>query len=235
MSDEVSRFNPNRCHHYIVGVSIGEAAEPTACAVVEQRTIKVAGWGSECEFIALRQLERMPFGTSHTDLVAYLRQKLMPSLDKMDQAGGAELVVDVNATGRAVAELMAKQGLKPIKVSITAAAGEARDSADFNEWRVGRPDMVGLLQLAMQSKRFDAAKGLDLLPVLGSELQNFKLRAPSIRETELSALRDTKHADLVFAVGLAVWRAEREIPIPRWEQREWDRKFNDPARFKHVV
>ena len=42
---------------------------------------------------------------------------------------------------------------KPIRVSISAAAGETQDSEDLDVWRVGRPDLVGILQLAMQSRR----------------------------------------------------------------------------------
>jgi hypothetical protein len=235
LEDEIARRNPNRCFHYIVGASIGEASEPTAFAVIEQRTIRSTGWGADCEAIALRQLQRLPLSTSHTDFVRYLVRDLIPNLGKLDQAGGADLVVDVNATGSAVADLMEKQGLSPIRVTISAAAGETRFQDKFNEWRVGRPDLVGVLQLAMQSQRFKAADDLELLPILATELQNFKLRPPTVREGDLAALRDTKFADLVFAVGLAVWRAEREIPVPQSVTDEFTRKFNDPERWKHIV
>jgi hypothetical protein len=207
----IALHNPNRCVHFIVGASIGEASEPTAYAVLEQRTVRTTGWGADTEAMRLRQLQRLPPNTSHTDFVRYVVRDLMPGLGKLDQAGGATLVVDVNATGSAVADLMAKQGLTPIRVSISAAAGEVRDADDWNAWRVGRPNLVGILQLAMQSGRLQAATGLDLLPALGTELQNFKLRPPTVRETDL-AFRDTKYADLVFSVGLAVWRAERDTP-----------------------
>jgi len=228
------RHNPNAYNHYVVGISIGEASEPTAVAVVEQHIVKASGWGSECESMALRDRKRLDLNTGHVDLVQWLMRTVLPGLDKLDHAGGAELVVDVNATGRAVAELMEKRGLNPVRVAITAAAGEDRDPKNFNSWRVGRPDMVGILQLALESGRLDAAHSLDLLPALGQELQDFKLRAPSIKETDLGS-RDSLYSDLVFAVGLAVWRAEREIPLPRSIQDEWTRKLNDPARFKGIT
>ena len=233
--DEIARRNPNRCFHYIVGASIGEASEPTALAVIEQRTVRSTGWGADTEAMNLRQLQRLPLNTSHPDFVRYLVGKLMPGLDKLDQAGGAALVVDVNATGSAVADLMVKQGLNPIRVSISAAAGEVRDSENWNAWRVGRPDLVGILQLAMQSRRLQAAADLELLPILATELQNFKLRPPTVRENDLAALRDTKYADLVFAVGLAVWRAERDTPLPQSVNDAWTKKYNDPARWTHIV
>jgi len=232
---EVARRNPNRCHHYVVGVSIGEASEPTAYAVVEQRTVRSTGWGADTEAIVLRQLDRLPLNTSVTDFVAWLVRDLMPKLDELDQAGGADLVVDVNATGRAVADLMTKRGLRPIAVSISAAAGEAQDTAKMDDWRVGRPDLVGILQLAMQSRRLEAATGLDLLPALASELQTFKMRPPTVKETNLGALRDTAFADLVYAVGLAVWRAERHAPLPQSVEDKWTAKMNDPKTWRHIV
>jgi hypothetical protein len=87
----------------------------------------------------------------------------------------------------------------------------------------------------MQSRRLKAAEDIELLPVLATELQNFKLRPPTVRDNDLGALRDTKYADLVFAVGLAVWRAEREIPPPQSVTDEFTRKMNDPERWKHIV
>jgi hypothetical protein len=233
---EAARRNLNRCFHYIVGASIGEASEPTAFSVIEQRTVRSMGWGADTEAINLRQLQRLPLSTSHTDFVRYLVRDLMPNLSKLDQAGGGPtLVVDVNATGSAVADLMVKQGLSPIRVSISAAAGETQDSENWNVWRVGRPDLVGILQLAMQSRRLQAAADLELLPILATELQNFKLRPPTVRENDLASLRDTKYADLVFAVGLGVWRAERDTPQPQSVIDHWTAKINDPKNFKWIV
>jgi hypothetical protein len=72
---------------------------------------------------------------------------------------------------------------------------------------------VSSVQLLLEQRRLRIAKGLPDAPVLVRELLNFRVTiTPSAHET-FGAWRENEHDDLVLAVALAAWLAERE---PQW-------------------
>ena len=57
------------------------------------------------------------------------------------------------------------------------------------------------------------ARGLPAAQLLARELQNFRVKVPLTSGDSLGTWRENRHDDLVLAVGLACWMAERE---PSW-------------------
>src|SRR5262249_54641802 len=75
---------------------------------------------------------------------------------------------------------------------------------------VPKKDIVTRLQLLFENRRLRIAKGLPDTAVLIRELLNFRVAiTPAAHET-FGAWRDGEHDDLVLAVALASWLAERE-------------------------
>ena len=68
------------------------------------------------------------------------------------------------------------------------------------------------------------ANAIALLPTLVKEIRDFKMRPPRIDPSAPETWRDGQFDDLVFAVALAVWRADRHVPTPQVIRDEWDRR-----------
>ena len=105
--------------------------------------------------------------------------------------------------------LMQSQDFDPISVLITGGAGENR--SDDGIWRLAKTELVGTLQVAMQTNKLKVAKKLPLIATFVEELENFKMRTPVLKPDD-EVWREGQHDDLVFAVGIASWWADHNIP-----------------------
>ena len=210
-------MNDNICKHYILGVSIGSMMEPTSIAVIEQETRVRDGWEAYNHALRLRHLERVSLDIRYPEMVDQIGE-LIDKLKKNEQADETDLVIDVTGTGQSVGRLMVQSGLKPILVTITGGTGE--DETKSKEWRLAKVELVGGLQVTFQSDRLSMASGMELVPTLVEELRNFKLRPPTINANDPESWREGQFDDLVFAVGLANWRAGKKIPCPG-KKVEW--------------
>ena len=70
-------------------------------------------------------------------------------------------------------------------------------------------DLFGVMQIMLQKRRLKIAPSLELAQTLASELQQFQIRHVSISPDALLEWRERAHDDLVLAVAIAVWWAER--------------------------
>ena len=205
-------MNDNKKIHYILGVSIGSnTTEPTAIAVLEQESRVRDGWGPYNHALRLRHLERVPLDMRYPAMVDHVGE-LIDKLKEQEQDDETALVVDVTETGQSVGGLMKQSGLKPIRVTITGGTGE--DETKHEEWRLAKTELVGGLQVTFQSDRLEMASEIELVPVLVKELQEFKMRPPTINASDPESWREGQFDDLVFAVGLANWRTGKHIPSP---------------------
>ncbi len=99
------------------------------------------------------------------------------------------------------------------------------------DWRLPKIELVGNLQILFQTEKLKTAKALPLVPVLLQELQDFKLKPAPVNLTDTESWREGQHDDLVFAVGLAAWRAVRETPSRAGGWRtNWEKKLYAPTK-----
>ena len=157
--------------------------------------------GPPCTF-ALRHLERFELGTSYPDQVTAVEKRLraVPT--------GALLAVDATGVGRAVMDLLDRQGLRALAITIT---GGDQVQSDGREFRVPKRDLVSTLLVALQSNRLRIAKALPMAPVLLEELLNFRAKVSVSGHDSYEALRESVHDDLVLATAIACWTAERAV------------------------
>src|SRR5262249_53736892 len=115
--------------------------------------------------------------------------------------------------GRPVVDMFRQHPQAPRTVPVTITGGQ-KVTIDLDGSRhVPKRDLVSSVQLLLEQRRLRIAKGLPDAPILGRELLNFRVTiTPSMNET-FGAWREHEHDDLVLAVALASWLAERE---PRW-------------------
>jgi hypothetical protein len=182
---------------YVLGLDLGPPGDHTALAVAEQH------WQGRDAHYHVRHLRRRPPATPYPQIVAdVVRMTNEPPLR------GARLAVDQTGVGRPVAELLERAvgayKLTRAVVSSGYAAGWAEDGARL----VPKRDLVGVLQVLLQTRRLRVANQLPEAPVLERELLAFRAKTPTAGAEVAEAWRERPHDDLVLAVAFACWLGE---------------------------
>jgi hypothetical protein len=204
---------------FFVGLDLGQSQDYTALSILERLK------NDKGDAYHVRHLERIR-GAPYPAIVDKTA-KIMQSPELKDCAS---LVVDQTGVGAPVVDLFEQAGLKPVGVLIH---GGDKASHEGESWRVPKRDLVGVLQVLLQTGRLKVASKLKLGPVLSQEMLNFKVKIdPMTAHDSYSAWREEDHDDLVLSVALAAWYGEngpRPIPVvqipllrkkSRW-MREW--------------
>jgi hypothetical protein len=199
---------------YITGLDLGQAAEFTALAVLEQ-TIGLDPQDPvrDAKHYAVRHLERFALGTPFPEVCARLRDIFAePPLMH------STLTVDQTAVGEPVLELLSRAHLKATIRPVTITAGHQARVNDDGGWSVPKKDLVSTLQVLLQSRRIKVAPRLRESQTLVKELLNFRTKASLSANETLEAWREGPHDDLVLAVAIAAWQSEhlREFWYKWW-------------------
>jgi hypothetical protein len=198
---------------YVSGLDLGQAADFTALAVLE-KTIspEPTPTGKYLASYSVRHLERFPLGTAYGAVTERLVKLFGDRTLK-----GSVLAVDRTGVGRAVVDMIyaARVGASLMPITITAGH-KAEPDAVGTGWRVPKKDLVGVLQVLLQERRIKVAPQLPEAPTLVRELQNFRVKVTAAANEIYEAWREGQHDDLVLAVGIAAWAAERSIPGGGW-------------------
>tara|TARA_B100000315_G_scaffold246118_1_gene273039 strand:+ start:2764 stop:3426 length:663 start_codon:yes stop_codon:yes gene_type:complete len=202
--------------HYVFGISVGQGAEPTAIATIMQESHhSESGWKSVVTKLQLGHLERMSTDTGYPELVARVRE-LTQILDGKEQSGRSDILVDITGAGSAIINELQAHDMECIPVLVTGGAGATRD--DDGTWHLAKTEMVGVLQMALQKETLIISSELELASSLQEELQNFKMRTAVRKPEDGEVWRENDFDDLVFAAGIAVWRATNNIPNPNFHR-----------------
>ncbi len=202
--------------HFIIAASLGVGIQPTAIAVIEQEVLRSDRWGLETGALRLRHLERLPVETTYPKTVDRISTLLNTSeIKDGEKCEGAETVLDITGSGRAILELFARADIRPVRVRIVGGGQREEQVKPSLDWHVPKLELIGALRVAYEAERLKMAKDLDLVETLMNELREFKMRPPRIDPSDPETWRDTEFDDLVFAVALVAWRANRYIPSPK--------------------
>lgn len=181
---------------FFVGLDLGQANDYTAVAVIERLPEGTA--------YHVRHLERVR-GIAYPAIVDKVSKMMESPLLKSN----AVLVIDQTGCGRPVFDMFTDAKLDPIGVSIHGGDAATHDG---RAWRVPKRDLVGCLQVLLQSSRLKVASKLELGSILQQEMLNFKVKIdPLTAHDSYSAWREQDHDDLVLAVALACWWGEQYI------------------------
>jgi len=190
---------------FFVGVDLGQANDYTAISVLERLELEK---GRKEHVYHIRHLERIR-GEPYPVIVTKIMQMMHSPMLK----DNAELVIDQTGCGRPVFDMFQAARLDAIGVSIH---GGDNVSHEGRNWRVPKRDLVGCLQVLLQSGRFKVASELTLGPVLQQEMMSFRVKIdPATAHDSYSAWREQDHDDLVLSAALAAWwgeqHADREV------------------------
>lgn len=187
--------------YYFAGLDLGQAVDHTALAIAE----RIEGRDGKSLY-HVRHLERLPLGTSYPDQVQYVFDVLV----QPPVAGKVTLALDQTGVGRPVADMFRYRPPCPVyAVNIHGGDSVTWDEKDKSLVRVPKRDLVGVVQVLLQSGRLKIAQGLAESQTLVKELLNFKIKIdPQTAHDSYSAWRENVHDDLVLAVALACWLGE---------------------------
>jgi hypothetical protein len=214
-------------YRYFIGLDLGQANDYTAISVLELIKIfdpkqkwkrpNILLFNEDYEprrilnQYALRSLIRPKLGTEYPDIVKLVKK--MKEQEPLDKS--TALIVDATGVGRPVVDMLRREGLKPIPITITG--GSTINYVPGYGYHVPKRDLVGILQVMFQNGRIKIAKGMKLAQVFREELINFKVKINlKTAHDSYEAWREGEHDDLVLSVALAAWFAERRYRNTDW-------------------
>jgi hypothetical protein len=217
----------------IVGVELGSPMENTALSVTERAYVptgepftKVYRHGSSfragrARFEArekvtaqyrVRHLERR----KHPVLYRGVAERTAQLVGAVGGSAKCVVAVDITRTGRPVYGLVMRANkdalegtsvrVTPSPVTVSGIAGGVSHGSDAG-WLVPRRDLVSAALLLFEADQLKIAEGLDLAATLTEEFANFKPKEDP--KDDLEGWRLAKNDDLVLAVAMSAWAAER--------------------------
>lgn len=205
---------------FLIGVDLGQARDYTAIAILE-RFEELTGEAAKGRWLTqvryeMPHLERPPLGTSYPAIIDRLK-KLIARLPGHKRL---KVLVDRTGCGRPVVDLMRKEKLQVVPITITA--GGSVTGGAYGGYNVPKRDLVSNLAIQFQADRLKIAKALPEAPQLIEELQNFKMKITLAGNDTYEAWRESDHDDLVLAAAMACWFGEKRLgsilrlpPMPR--------------------
>jgi hypothetical protein len=190
---------------YLVGLDLGQTTDFTALSVLER---SAPGRPGDETIYWLRHLQRVHLGTSYTAIIELVAKLLGTA----PLAGCSTLVVDETGLGRPVVDMLRTVSAPIIPITITA--GKTVSATDHGGYHVPKKQLVTCLQLLLQNHRLRIPASLPDAKLLTRELLNFQVKITPAANEVFGACRQG-HDDLVLAVALACWFAERGQRIGR--------------------
>jgi hypothetical protein len=188
---------------YLIGLDLGQASEYTGLAVVQRSWTQPPDHSDRfLSHYAVRHLKRWQVQTAYTDMAADLAR-----LVRTPPLNNGVLVVDQTSVGRAVVDFLRRTERIAWLHPIVITGGNATSFAD-GALCVPKKDLVSCLQVLLQSRRLRIAS-LPKRDVLKDELLSFRMKVPASTNETLESWRERPHDDLVLAVALALYWAEK--------------------------
>lgn len=202
---------------FVVGLDLGQARDPSALCVLQRvarpdpdapepdpATAPISPptpLPGEPQELHARMLDRPPIGTPYTAIVDRIAQMMT----RRPLAGQSALVIDGAGVGRPVLDLFRARGIRPL--AVTSTAGNRVSGNNFG-LSVPKRDLISALLLALEQGRLKFAAIVPHLDVLLDELADYRVHVTDSGRDTYEA-RAGAHDDMLFALALAVWHAER--------------------------
>jgi hypothetical protein len=191
------------------GLDLGQAKDFSALAIIEcVRTVTDGGGKDEITQLNCIHLQRWQLRTSYPAIVADV-VKMINNLDPfLYPKAKTTLAIDATGVGAPVVDLFKREKihaeLKPIQI-----IGGANVSEEFGMTRVPKRDLVSVVQVGLQNRTLKIASGLPEAETLSRELQNFTVKITDAANDSYGSWREGGNDDLILAVSLALWCANK--------------------------
>jgi hypothetical protein len=187
-----------RCY---VGLDLGQSHDFSAVCVIRE-TPSLEGKGHST--YACGHLERFKLDTSYDSIA----DSIVALMERPELGESPRLVVDATGVGRPVVDMLKNRLASPSQLkAVTIVGGGTTTSGSFG-YRAPKRDVVLSLRVLLETGRLKFAD-LPEVPALIAEVQAFKVRVSESGRDSYGSWRSGTHDDLVLAVSLAVWYAEK--------------------------
>jgi hypothetical protein len=202
-----------------VGIDMGQVNDSTAIAVIE-RTRHVPRENlhfglvdqarEEAKSIPLRldlvHMHPIPLGTNYP-----AQRRIITEMLHTPELRGVPVYVDTTGVGLGPFQFLKEEGLRNLHgINITGSTGPAKKTPQG--WNVGKAELVGAVQIEMQTGRLRIGSRIPYADVLVHELKEFRVRQSAAGHLSFNA-REGQHDDLVLATSYAVFGALRPTPV----------------------
>jgi hypothetical protein len=187
-------------NRYVLGVDLGQAHDPTAVVILEHPI------GPSHPTYSIRALHRYPLGTSYTSIVNDLTARLTrPPLTR----GHTLTAIDATGVGAPVTELF-KQNRRVRDIYGITITGGTTVGGNGYQPTVPKRDLINTTAVILQQRRIRIAAALTETPTLLDELQGYRYKTTDSGHQTYAPANSQDHDDLVLALSLALWLAERK-------------------------
>jgi len=182
---------------FILGIDLGQLTDFTAITILEQLG----------DHLHVGYLDRLPLGMSYPDQVNQIDSLVhTPPLNNEN----SKLIVDATGVGLPVVDLLRKNGLYPVAVSISS--GDKPYWESRHNVKVPKRDLISNLIVQSQTGKLKIAAELSTAPILAKELLQFRVKIDlRTAHDSYGTWREGQHDDLVLAVALALWWAKNRL------------------------
>ena len=193
-----------------IGLDLGQAKDFSALGIIEcVRAVTSSSGEDEITQFNCIHLERWQLRTPYPAIVANVVKMVNGLKPHQSPDHKPVLAIDATGVGAPVVDLFKREKinaeLRPIQI-----VGGANVSEEFGITRVPKRDLVSVVQVALQNRTLKIAKELGEAATLARELQNFSVKITDSANDIYGAWREGTHDDLVLAVALALWTANRK-------------------------
>lgn len=200
MTNEEAWFGPapnGPC--YYLGLDLGQSKDFTALVILEKH-----GSDRDTAEYHARHLQRYELGTPYPSIVADVAGLLRRAVF---QARRPTLAIDGTGVGAPVVDIFKRERLPADLCPILITGGDSV-TRENGVTRVPKRDLVGVVQVMLQTSRLKIAAELPEAATLTRELQNFQVKITESANDTYGAWREGTHDDLVLALALALWTAQ---------------------------
>lgn len=221
---------------FIIGCDLGQLQDYTAIAIVERvrpegvtrrpavlsildGPLAIAEHSAESARLArldvyhVVHLERAPLGTPYPAIV----DRIGDLIADLPQPSVGQLVLDGTGVGRPVADLVRERLAARFDMSRSEILESATEvvftggldvTREPGRYLAPKRDLIGTLDVLLQSGRLKIAEELPLAPALTEELGNVKRQVTPAGRDSYVPWREGVHDDLAYGLAVAVWWAE---------------------------
>jgi hypothetical protein len=188
---------------FVLGLDLGQTTDYTALAVGELVPTKPVQ-------VLIRHLERLPKQTPYPVQVATVGEKV----ERVKDLGRTLLVVDQTGVGRAVVDSfrVARLGVPMWPVTIAGSQmGHAKRDPTTADWVVPKKDLIGAMVSLAHAGQLQISGGIsrEMQRIAKEELKNFRMKITAAANVSFEAWREGDHDDVVLAMALVCWAAQR--------------------------
>jgi hypothetical protein len=198
-------FDLGRGAEVVLGLDLGQRADPTALAVVELQDREdddedaMPGTRPPVTHFLVRHLKALPLRTPYPQVVAYVGAVAAAIAGRTGEE--PRLFVDATGLGQPVVDAF-RAAPVPVILRPTYFTHGDRRSEEHGEVRLGKAWLVSRLQVLLQQQRIHLPRSRDA-EALAKELLDYEIRVDERANDTYGAFKVGTHDDLVTAVGLA--------------------------------